>query len=215
MVTTLDASTLFLEDVNRLLKFKHTSNISIAPFLNLEPLTEFEREEFLRICNLFESYYSGAKISEGAIKFLFLAPLLNLAGFYTPSIKISLEERIAEISVTDEDDEEIIVKGRMDILAVNKTVAKTTKTPFWILVIETKNSKFDAMEGLPQLLTYASTSLEHQDSVWGLTTNGFRYQFVYLEKGKPPSYQLFPDLNLMYPDRALELLQILKAICQL
>jgi len=50
----------------------------------------------------------------------------------------------------------------------------------WILVIEYKNSSFNGSEGLPQLLTYVYTSLEQQKSVWGLTTNGMDYQFVYL-----------------------------------
>lgn len=49
-------------------------------------------------------------------------------------------------------------------------------TPFSILVIESKNTTVDAMEGLPQLLTYAYKSLELQTSVWVLTTNGIRYQ---------------------------------------
>jgi len=47
-------------------------------------------------------------------------------------------------------------------------------------VIEYKNSSFNGSEGLPQLLTYVYTSLEQQKSVWGLTTNGMDYQFVYL-----------------------------------
>ena len=211
MVTTLNGSNLSLDDVYRLLKFKRRSSGSISSLLNLEPLTEFEQQELRQICNVFDSYYAAGKISEGQIKFLFLAPLMPLAGFYKQSISITLEENIAEISVTDEDK---IIKGRMDILAVNKTEGETTITPLWILVIESKNSTIEAMEGLPQLLTYTYKSLEAQASVWGLITNGLRYQFVYIEKENSPTYQLFPDMSLFYPERSRELLQVLKAICK-
>jgi hypothetical protein len=52
-------------------------------------------------------------------------------------------------------------------------------------VIEAKNSSVEALEGLPQLLTYAYKSLEHQEAVWGLTTNGLSYRFMYLQQGTP------------------------------
>lgn len=82
------------------------------------------------------------------------------------------------------------------------------------MVIETKNSTVDPMEGLPQLLTYAYKSLENQPFVWGLTTNGRLYQFVYIQQGNPPVYQLLPDVNLTRPDSSIQLLQVLKAICK-
>jgi hypothetical protein len=208
---TIDARNLSLEKVQQLLKFEEQLNNSFTSLLSLESLTEFEQQELLQIRNLFRSYYAAGKISEGQIKFLLLAPLMKLAGFYQPSIKISLEENIADISVEDED---TIIKGRMDILAVNKTQGRIVTTPFWILVIESKNSSFNASEGLPQLLTYAYTSLEQQTSVWGLTTNGMDYQFVYLQQGNPPIYQLLPKLDITRPESSSELLQVLKAIRQ-
>jgi hypothetical protein len=67
---------------------------------------------------------------------------------------------------------------------------------------------------LPQLLTYAYTSLEQQMSVWGLTTNGMDYQFVYLQQGNPPIYELLPKLDITRPESSSELLQVLKAIRQ-
>ncbi|PSP23374.1 MAG: restriction endonuclease subunit R, partial [Cyanobacteria bacterium SW_5_48_44] len=47
-----------------------------------------------------------------------------------------------------------------------------------------------------------------------LTTNGRHYQFVYIQRGNPPSYQLMPFLNLMEPEPPSQILQVLKAICQ-
>ncbi|MFE1745510.1 restriction endonuclease subunit R [Coleofasciculus sp. H7-2] len=212
MTANLDAKNLTLRDVHRLLKIEEHLNGSITSLLALEPLTEFEHQEVLKIRNLFRDYYTEGKISEGQVKFLFVARLMWLAGFYQPSIKITLEEGIADISI---EDEETIIKGRMDILAVNKTQARTTDTLFWILVIEAKNSSVNALEGLPQLLAYAYKSLEHQQSVWGLTTNGMDYRFAYLQQGTPPTYQLLPALNLIDSEPSIELLQVLKAICKL
>ncbi len=41
------------------------------------------------------------------------------------------------------------------------------------------------------------------------------YQFVYIEPGNPPIYYLLPELNLMETERSNQLLEVLKAICQL
>lgn len=210
MSATVDASTLSLEDVHRLLKLEKQLSNSFASLLSVEPLTDSEQQDLEDIRGNFETYYTGGLISEGEVKFLLVSPLLWLSGFYQPSLKISLEEKIADINIEDED---TVIKGRMDILAVKKPIGKTRLIPFWILLIEAKNSRVDASEGLPQLLTYACKSLEHQEAVWGLTTNGMDYQFVYIQRGNPPTYQPFPKLSLMYPEQSIELLQVLKAIC--
>ena len=211
MTANLDAKSLTLRDVHRLLKIEEQLNGSITSLLALEPLTEIEQQEIIQIRNLFRDYYAEGKISEGQVKFLFIARLMWLAGFYQPSIKITLEEAIADISIENDD---TIIKGRMDILAINKTQT-TTDTLFWILVIETKNSSINALEGLPQLLAYAYKSLEYQESVWGLTTNGMDYRFAYLQQGISPTYQLLPALNLIDSEPSIQLLQVLKAICKL
>jgi len=39
--------------------------------------------------------------------------------------------------------------------------------------------------------------------------------FVYLRQETNPTYQIRPELNLMYPESAINLLQILKAMGQL
>ncbi len=207
-----NASNLFLDDVHRLLHLERQSNELFAILLSLEPLTEIEQQDLLQIRSDFEHYISGGKISEGLVKFLALAPLMRLSGFYRYPIKITLEESIADIDIEDEDTK---ITGRMDILSVNKATLTIIGIPFWILVIETKNSLAEVFAGLPQLLTYAYKSLEHQTSVWGLVTNGLRYQFVYLRQGTPPTYQLLPELNLIEPERTIQLLQVLKAICRL
>lgn len=210
MTITLEASTLSLNDVHRLLKLQEEATGSFTDYLTLEPLTELEQQDVLRIKNDFRRYFAAGKVSEGLVKFLTIAPLMRLSGFYDVPIRLTMEDAIA-ISIEDEDTK---ITGRMDILAVSNTQAKIANT-FWILVIETKNSSVDVAEGLPQLLTYAFKSLEKQSTVWGLATNGHRYQFVRLEQGNSPTYQLMPLLNLIQSDDSIQLAQVLKAICKL
>ena len=210
MPITVETSTLSLNDVHRFLKLQKQSTGLFTDLLTLEPLTEFEQQDLLRISNDYERYFNAGKISEGLVKFLTLAPLMRLAGFFDVSISLTMEDVIG----IDIEDNDTIIKGRMDILAVNSAQA-TTASPFWILVIETKNSTADVTVGLPQLLTYTFKSLKQQASVWGLATNGLRYQFVHLKQGTPPTYQLMPLLNLNEFESSIQLVQALKAICRL
>ncbi|MCC5646942.1 restriction endonuclease subunit R [Nostoc sp. CHAB 5824] len=211
-MTILNARNLSLEEVQRLFGFQEQYSESFSNYLSLEPLLEVEQQELLQIRNDFRRYLTAGKVSEGQVKFLAVAPLLRLAGFYRYPIEILLEENIADIEVEDED---IRIKGRFDILAISKAKHTKPQTYFWVLLIESKNSQIDISTGLPQLLTYAYKNLDNQKSVWGLTTNGRSYQFVYLEQGNLPIYYLLPELNLMEKERSSQLLQVLKAICQL
>ncbi|MEH2335853.1 restriction endonuclease subunit R [Nostoc sp.] len=210
MTLIVEASSLSLNDVHRFLKLEKLSNASFTDFLSLEPLSEFEQQDLLRIRSDFERYLNAGKISEGLVKLLTIAPLMRLAGFYDVPIRLTMEDSIA-IAVEDEDRR---ITGRMDILAINSPQSNIAPL-FWVLIIETKNSAIEVSEGLPQLLTYAFKSLNQQPSVWGLVTNGLRYQFVYLRCDQQPTYQLMPLLNLNESPGATELLQVFKSVCKL
>ena len=218
MTQNLEASQLSLNDVRRLLKLERQIRGSFTDFFSLEPLTDFEQQELLLISNDFWRYLEVGKVSEELVKFLSLSPLMRLTGFFKVPVVLTMEDSIP-IEVEDGD---TLIKGRLDILAVNQPDAELAATQFWILVAEAKNSalakpskRIDPWAGLPQLLTYAYKSLQHQSSVWGLTTNGRNYQFVYLTRGNPCTYQILPELSLTDRDRSLLLAQVLKAICKL
>lgn len=211
-MTTLNAKNLALAQVHGLLKFNKLPNGVFTPLLVLEPLTEFEHQELDQIRSDFDSYLTDGRVLEGLVKALTTFPLLRLAGFYRHPIKIGLEEDIADIIIEDDD---TTITGRLDIIAVNKSQLITADIYFWVLAIESKNSNVAPSAGLPQLLAYAYKSLEHQESVWGLVTNGELYQFVYIQPGNPPTYQLMPILSLMDVEPSTQLLQVLKAICKL
>ncbi|AFY74146.1 hypothetical protein Syn7502_02132 [Synechococcus sp. PCC 7502] len=212
---TINASTLTLDRVYDYLKFQKISYGSFSSLLTLEPISDFERSELEQIQIDFENYLADGKVLEGMVKALTVMLLLRLAGFYRSPIKMRIEQEIDRINVEDED---ISITGRLDLICINKEKPSTKDIPFWILVIETKNSAIESLEGLPQLLTYTYQSLEVQEAVWGLTTNGTRYDFVYVQKAsqKPnsPTYQPLPSLHLIEPESAEKLLQVLKAICK-
>ncbi|GAP98793.1 restriction endonuclease subunit R [Leptolyngbya sp. NIES-2104] len=211
MTIALDASNLTLDQVHRLLKLQLRVGQKLTSLLTLEELTESERQKLTQIRENFITYYGEGKILEGQIQYLFLSPLMWLAGFHNPRIRLDLEVGISSIEVEDED---TLIKGRMDILAAKRMRDQREMNVFWVLIVEAKNSSLEASEGLPQLLTYAFTGLEQQQAVWGLTTNGLNYQFVRIEQGEPPPYTLFPTFNMLYPDQVEQLLQVMKAICE-
>jgi hypothetical protein len=211
-MTTLKARNLSLGDVHRLLGIQPLYNGSFAPLLTLEPITETEQQELDRIQDEFRTYWAEGKVLEGQVRLVAVAPLLRLAGFNRPPIKLKVEEEINRIYIEDEDTH---ITGRFDIVAVNKEQPTGNSMPLWVLVVESKNSEVDVSTGLPQLLTYAFNSLERQESVWGLTTNGKLNEFVYIHQGNPPTYQFMPILNFFERDRTIQLLQVLKAIGKL
>ena len=211
MTQNLEASQLSLNDVRRLLKLEEREGDAFTDFFSLEPLSELEQQEILKIRTDFRRYLSAGKVSEELVKFLVLSPLMRLAGFFDIPILLTMEDSIP-IEVEDAD---TLIKGRLDVLAVNQPDAELAAAQFWILVVEAKNSAIDPWAGLPQLLTYAYKSLQQQSSVWGLTTNGRNYQFVYLTRGNPCTYQILPELSLTDRERSLLLAQVLKAICKL
>ena len=211
MTQNLEASQLSLNDVRRILKLEEREGDAFTDFFSLEPLSELEQQEILKIRTDFRRYLSAGKVSEELVKFLVLSPLMRLAGFFDIPIVLTMEDSIP-IEVEDGD---TLIKGRLDVLAVNQPDAELAAAQFWILVVEAKNSAIAPLTGLPQLLTYTYKSLQQQSSVWGLTTNGESYRFVRVTRGNPCPYQILPELNLIDTERSLLLAQVLKAICKL
>jgi len=203
---SLRASDLTLDEVHKLLRLEERAGESFESLLTLEPITETERHDLELIRINFKRYLSAGRALEGVVRFLAIAPLLQLSGFYSPPITLKVEENIAPINL---EGEETKITGRFDLVATKNL---ENNIEFWLLVIETKEGFAAPRIGLPQVLTYAYTSLERQPSVLGLATNGESYRFVHLQTGNPPTYSLLPELNLTDSDRAIRLLQVLKAV---
>lgn len=211
-MATLQARNLTIADVHRFLGFQEQYDGSFTDWLSLEPITEAEEKDLIKIRDDFRRYANEDAL-EGQVRLIAVAPLLRLAGFYNYPIQMKVENTIDSIEL--EEEEGTSITGRFDIIAINKEQQIADNVYFWVLVIESKRSSINAVAGLPQLLTYAYKSLEHQQAVWGLATNGMHYQFVYIQQGNTPIYLYMPILNLLELESSKELLQVLKAINQI
>jgi hypothetical protein len=205
-MATVQANTLSLKDVHQRLGYQRHYADRLDQFLTLEHLTTAETAELMNIRSEFDRYLVDGTVLEGQVRILSVNPLLRLSGFNRSPITIRVETAIAPIELPESK-----ITGRMDLLAIR---TREDGPEFWVLVVESKESGADAMQGLSQLLTYAYAGLQGQRSVWGLTTNGINYQFVNIQAGQPPQYFLLPELSLLHRESALSLLQVLKAIGQ-
>lgn len=137
-------------------------------------------------------------MSEEAVKMVVLSPLLDLAGFYQPPFEIETE---TPIRISAEDDG-VIVKGNIDVLVVQRHL--------WILVIESKKTKFDVMTALPQALAYMLDDPKRDRPTFGLLLNGREFVFVMTKQGTP-QYSFSRAFSIFKPEHELyDVLHILK-----
>lgn len=112
---------------------------------------------------------------ENAIKMAVLSPLLWLGNFYL-SLHIKSEKSV-DIS---EEDEGVIVEGRLDVLVL--------KDQLWVMVIESKKASFSIEAGLAQILAYMLTNPNPEQPSFGMITTGGSFIFVKLVKEATPRY---------------------------
>jgi hypothetical protein len=208
-MVTLKAKDIKLDEVRELLGFELIRQGRFEDFLGLQPLVSEEAEGLGVISSELFDYLENGRISEGQMQLVAIAPLLRLAGYSRSPIEYRVEEQIGSIYIEDRD---TYIRGRFDIVAVNRRVQVDVQNLLWILVVESKNMGASEYVGIAQMLTYAYTSLARQEAVWGLVTNGANYQFFYIERGEKPTYRRMLSLNLLDPEPSVRLLQVLKAI---
>ncbi|MFW9261881.1 type I restriction endonuclease subunit R [Nostoc sp. CALU 546] len=170
---------------------------------NLPTLTDAEKQAMARVKSNYLNLNKHRLMSEEAVKMVVLSPLLDLAGFYQPPFEIETETSV-EISA---EDESFIVKGNIDVLVIQKC--------FWVLVIESKSSKFDVMTALPQALAYM---LDHPNSAqptFGLLINGREFVFVKLIQQEHPWYARSYALSIERDSELHQVLSILKRLGEL
>ena len=67
------------------------------------------------------------------------------------------------------------------------------KQQFWVLVIESKQSRFDVTSGIPQALSYLLSQSPHETAIaannrFGMVTNGREVVFLKLDSHPSPIY---------------------------
>ena len=174
-------------------------------------ITAEEQKTLDRIRHNYQSLLRYGNLSEESVKMVVLSYLLDLAGLYEPPCRIVTEYAVR---VTAED-EGFQVRGEIDVLALMDRL--------WIVVIESKGTRFDVMSALPQLLSYMLGNRDRSQPplqpepilTYGLLMNGREFAFVELEEsGFPKShYSVSQTFSINKPMTDLPIvLQILKQL---
>jgi hypothetical protein len=174
------------------------------------PLSDFEHQALNRLKHNYENIIETNPLEE-VVKLVVVAPLLDLAGFYQPPFSIRAEVS-TRLIVTEADQ---LFTGSINVLVV--------KQRLWVLVIESKQSRFDVMSGVPQALSYLlsqQTDLPKEDTQsidtetrFGMVTNGREVLFLKLKSCYPPTYVQSRSYQVIEAqDDLIQILQGLKAI---
>jgi predicted type IV restriction endonuclease len=142
-------------------------------------LTDFEQQALARLKRNYENISETNPLEE-VVKLVVVAPLLDLAGFYQSPFSIRAEVSTKLIAT----DSGQTFMGSIDVLVV--------KQRLWVLVIESKQSRFDVTVGIPQALSYLLNQSAVQASEgsdrFGMVTNGREAVFLKLMLQPSPMY---------------------------
>jgi predicted type IV restriction endonuclease len=172
------------------------------------PLSDFEQQALIRLTSNYENIIETNPLEE-VVKLVVVAPLLDLAGFYQPPFSIRTE--VSTKLFVPEGNQ--IFTGSIDVLVI--------KQRLWVLVIESKQSRFDVIAGIPQALSYllsqpSETHFPKINARFGMVTNGREVIFLKLMINQPPTYTQSRVYQVIETQDDLpEILQGLKAIGQL
>ena len=164
--------------------------------------TEFEKQRLERLQQNYQNLARRKNFSEESVKMVVLSPLLDLAGFYQAPFGLVTEEPVEIIS----EDEDNIVKGKIDVLVVRKK--------FWVLVIESKQTRFDVVSALPQAIAYMLDTPDKLNPVYGLLVNGREFVFLKLSHQPKPIYARSFALSIERDEELAQVLSTLKRLRQ-
>jgi predicted type IV restriction endonuclease len=171
--TTQPISSLSLRDLkDRLGLGRDRSDPFFREWLaQVELLSDYEQQVLARLQRNYENIIETNPLEE-VVKLVVIAPLLDLAGFYQPPFSIRTEVATKLMA----NDGAQVFTGSIDILVVQQR--------FWVLVIESKQSRFDVTSGIPQALSYMlaqpSGLGDGGGDRFGMVTNGREVIFLKL-----------------------------------
>lgn len=157
---------------------------------------EQQRLDLIRRRYLYHRQYGH--LLEGAVNFIVISPLLELAGFYDPPFHLRSE---ASVRLEIEDEDEQVYRGRIDGLIVQDHL--------WIILVESKRTSFSVEVALPQALAYMSANPSDRPT-FGLVSNGAYSIFVKLAHNQ---YRFSDDFSLN--NRQNELYRVLQVLHRL
>lgn len=202
MVQTSQARDISLDELKSKFQLSAVSNKDFFDEWQQKfpPLSEFDQSHLARIQQNYQNLAARRNFSEEAVKMVVLSPLLDLAEFYQAPFELSTEE---SIEITSED-EGLKVKGSIDVLVARQKL--------WVLVVESKSTRFDVLTALPQALTYMLNAPKSKQPVYGLLVNGREFVFIKFVHYPKPLYSRSYALSIERDDELAQVLGVLKTI---
>jgi hypothetical protein len=171
---------------------------------DLPELSTAEQQRLDLIKQRFLYHRQHGHFLEGAVNFIVIAPLLEMAGFYDPPFYLRSE---ASIRLEIKDDRDTVYQGRIDSLIVQEH--------FWIVLVESKRTSFSVDVALPQAIAYMAANPTAEQPTFGLVSNGAYSIFVKLHQSQ---YSFSDDFSLNRHRNelhdVLKVLNRLKTLCQ-
>jgi predicted type IV restriction endonuclease len=161
-----------------------------------------EKTALDRVQQNYLSQLEAQSLNEETVKMVVVSPLLDIAGFYRYPFTIDSEVGI-ELQETDESG--IVLTGRIDTLIVRHQV--------WILVVESKRSRFSVQTAVPQALSYLLAKPQTELPGYALITNGGEFLFIKLLGPTAPEYDFSDTFSLL--NRGNDLAKVLAILKQI
>lgn len=143
-------------------------------------LAEKQRLDLIKQRYLYHRQYGH--LLEGAVNFIVIAPLLEMAGFYDPPFQLRSE---TSIRLEVEDEQQKVYQGRIDSLILQEHL--------WIILVESKRTSFSVELALPQALAYMAANPSEAQPTFGLVSNGAYSMFVKVHHAQ---YDFSEDFSL-------------------
>jgi hypothetical protein len=167
-------------------------------------VTAVERAMLDRVQQNYLSQLEVQSLNEETVKMVVVSPLLDLAGFYRSPFTIDSE---VSVEIAETDDAGVALTGRIDTLIVRDRL--------WVLVVESKRSRFSVQAAIPQGLAYLLGRPGEGKSGYGLLTNGGEFLLVRVG-GEVPTYGFSETFSLLNQGNDLgRVLGVLKQITAL
>lgn len=203
MSVTLQAHNLTLEVLRQQFGLKLTTAYDFFPeWMHLnDQVTDGEKQRLDQVKAHFLYLGQVLPLMEDAIKMVVIAPLLELAGFYSEPFHLRTEASVTVTAV----DEETIIRGQIDALVAMDDL--------WVVVIESKNMGISLAAGIPQALGYMLAAPDRERPSFGLVTNGSEFVFLKLQRHPETIYTSSRVFSMLSPINELyDVLNILKAL---
>jgi type I site-specific restriction endonuclease len=166
-------------------------------------LTVAEVAAIDRIQQNYLSQLEVQSLNEETVKMVVVSPLLDVAGFYRSPYTIDSEVSV-ELQEVDENGASLI--RRIDTLILRQAQV-------WILVVESKRTRFSVQAAIPQAIAYLLAKPEADKPGFALLTNGGEFLFIKLQGKTSPTYDFSATFSLL--NRGNDLSQVLGMLKQI